>query len=158
ISPDGQRLAFVARAAGGREQLATRLLNQAVPTLLTGTDNATDPFFSPDGRWIGFFADGKMKKISVEGGAAVTLCNGESARGASWGEDGNIIVTLGSATGIGLSRVPDVGGAPQTLTKPLVEKREVSHRWPQILPGGKDVLFTSSTVNGVYDDGFIEVL
>ncbi len=158
ISPDGQRLAFVARGVGGREQLATRLLNQAIPTLLTGTDNATDPFFSPDGRWIGFFADGKMKKISVEGGAAVTLSNVENARGASWGEDGNIIVTLGPATGIGLSRVPDAGGAPQTLTKPLLEKGEVSHRWPQILPGGQNVLFTSSAVNGVYDDGFIEVL
>jgi serine/threonine-protein kinase len=158
ISPDGQRLAFVARGVSGREQLATRLLNQSVPTLLTGTDNATDPFFSPDGKWIGFFADGRMKKISVEGGAAVTLCNVENARGASWGEDGNIIATLGSATGIGLSRVPDAGGAPQTLTKPLVEKGEVSHRWPQILPGGQSVLFTSSTVNGFYDDGFIEVL
>ena len=88
ISPDGARLAFVARGPAGKQQLATRLLDQAKPTLLPGTENAADPFFSPDGQWIGFFADGKMKKISVQGGAAVTLCDVANARGASWGEDG----------------------------------------------------------------------
>src|SRR5260221_5278772 len=78
----------------------------------------SDPFFSPDSQWIGFFADSKMKKISVEGGAAVTLCDAPGARGASWGEDGNIIVTLSSpGTGIGLSRVSATGGTPQTLTQ-----------------------------------------
>ena len=157
ISPDGRRLAFVARGAGGKEQLATRLLDQANPTFLAGTENASDPFFSPDGQWIGFFADGKMKKISVAGGAAVTLCDAPSARGASWGEDGNIVVTLNSSAGIGLSRVSAAGGTPQTLTKPG-DKNEVSHRWPQILPGGQAVLFTSSTVTGAYDDGSIQVL
>jgi serine/threonine-protein kinase len=156
ISPDGQRIAFVARDADGTEQLATRLLDQAVPTLLAGTNNATDPFFSPDGQWVGFFANGKMKKISVHGGSAVTLCDVEGARGASWGEDGNIIATLGGANNIGLSRIPDSGGTPQTLSHP--KESEVSHRWPQILPGGQHVLFTSSTVNGVYDDGFLGVL
>ena len=98
-----------------------------------------------------------MKKISVQGGAAVTLCNVHNARGASWGEDGNIIVTLDSEAGSGLSRVPEAGGAPQILTKPL-EKGEVSHRWPQVLPGGQSVLFTSSTVNGVYEDANIQAL
>ena len=72
ISPDGRRLAFVARGPGGREQLARRLLDQSGHTLLPGTDNPSDPFFSPDSQWIGFFADGKMKKISVQGGAART--------------------------------------------------------------------------------------
>jgi Tol biopolymer transport system component/predicted Ser/Thr protein kinase len=157
ISPDGRRLAFVARGAGGKEQLATRLLDQANPTLLAGTENASDPFFSPDGQWIGFFADGKMKKISVAGGAAVNLCDAIGARGASWGEDGNIVVTLNPGTGTGLSRVSAAGGTPQTLTKPG-DKNEVSHRWPQILPGGEAVLFTSTTVIGAYDDGSIEVL
>jgi serine/threonine-protein kinase len=158
ISPDGRRLAFVARGAGGKGQLATRLLDQANPTFLAGTENAADPFFSPDSQWIGFFADGKMKKISVAGGAALTLCDAPDARGASWGEDGNIIVTLNSPpTGIGLSRVSAAGGTPQTLTKPT-DKNEVSHRWPQILPGGETVLFTSSTVAAAYDDGSIQVL
>jgi Tol biopolymer transport system component/predicted Ser/Thr protein kinase len=145
ISPDGTRLAFVARDPGGKEQLATRLLDQAKATLLPGTENAVDPFFSPDGQWIGFFADGKMKKISVQGGAAVALCDAAFTRGASWGEDGSIIVANFSSPGIGLSRVPAAGGTPQAITKPG-EKGEALHRWPQILPGGQAVLFTGDTV------------
>lgn len=158
ISPDGRRLAFVARGAGGKEQLATRLLDQANPTFLAGTENANDPFFSPDSQWIGFFADGKMKKISVVGGAALALCDAPGARGASWGEDGNIVVTLNSPTG-GLSRVSAAGGTPQTLAKPS-DRNEVTHRWPQILPGGEAVLFTSATAasNGAFDDASIQVL
>ena len=146
ISPDGTRLAFVARGPAGKQQLATRLLDQAQATLLPGTENAADPFFSPDGQWIGFFADGKMKKISVQGGAAVTLCDAPNARGASWGEDGSIIVTLTNGWR-GLSRVPAAGGTPQAITKPG-DKGEVTHRWPQILPGGQAVLFTGNTVTG----------
>jgi Tol biopolymer transport system component/predicted Ser/Thr protein kinase len=160
ISLDGRRLAFVARGAGGKEQLATRLLDQANPTLLAGTENASDPFFSPDSQLIGFFSDGKMKKISVQGGAAITLCEAPNGRGASWGDDGSIIVTLNSAAeaaGTVLSRVPESGGTPQTLTKPR-DVGEVSHRWPQILPGAKAVLFTAGTVIGDYDSGSIEVL
>jgi len=157
ISPDGRRLAFVARGTGGKEKLATRLLDQANPTLLAGTENASDPFFSPDSQWIGFFADGKMKKISVAGGAAVSLCDAPDDRGASWGEDGNIVVTRNGASGIGLSRVPDSGGTPQALTKPG-DRGEATHRWPQILPGGQAVLFTASTVIGNYDNGNLEVL
>ncbi len=157
ISPDGARLAFVARGPGGKEQLATRLLDQATATLLSGTENAADPFFSPDGQWIGFFADGKMKKISVQGGAAVTLCDVVSPRGASWGEDGSIIVTLNGARGFGLSRVPAAGGTPQAITKPG-DKGEVTHRWPQILPGGQVVIFTGNTVVTSHDDANIEVL
>src|SRR6266853_2033574 len=105
ISPDGARLVFVARGPAGKQQLATRLLDQATATLLAGTENAAAPFFSPDGQWIGFFADGKMKKISVQGGTAVTLCDAPGGRGASWGEDGFVIVTLTSTVGGGLSRV-----------------------------------------------------
>ncbi|HEV2199775.1 MAG TPA: protein kinase [Bryobacteraceae bacterium] len=158
ISPDGRRLAFVARGAGGKELLATRLLDQANPSFLGGTENASDPFFSPDSQWVGFFADSKMKKISVQGGAPVTLCDAPGARGASWGEDGNIVVTLNSPTG-GLSRVSAAGGTPQSLAKPG-DRNEVTHRWPQILPGGEAVLFTSAsaTTNGAFDNGNIQVL
>jgi Tol biopolymer transport system component/predicted Ser/Thr protein kinase len=156
ISPDGTRLAFVARGPGGKQQLATRLLDQANLTLLSGTENAAAPFFSPDGQWIGFFADGKMKKISVQGGAAVTVCDAQNARGASWGEDGSIIVAL-TPTGGGLSRVPAAGGTPQAITKPA-DKGEARHRWPQILPGGQAVLFTGNTVIGIYEDASIEIL
>jgi Tol biopolymer transport system component/predicted Ser/Thr protein kinase len=157
ISPDGARLAFVARDPGGKQQLATRPLDQVNPTLLPGTENATAPFFSPDGQWIGFFADGKMKKIPVQGGAAVTLCDAAFARGASWDEDGSIIVTLEVAPGTGLSRVPAAGGTPQAITKPG-DQGELTHRWPQILPGGQAVLFTGHTSLGDFDNATIEVL
>ena len=157
ISPDGRRLAFMARGPGGKEQLATRLLDRAQTTLLPGTENVADPFFSPDGQWIGFFAEGKMKKISVQGGAAVTLSNALDARGASWGEDGSIVVALRGLPDGGLSRVPEAGGTPQTITKPG-DKGETTHRWPQILPGGRAVLFTGHTLIGAFDDASIEVL
>jgi Tol biopolymer transport system component/predicted Ser/Thr protein kinase len=157
ISPDGARLAFVARGPAGKQRLATRLLDQAQATLLPGTENAADPFFSPDGQWIGFFADGKMKKISVQGGAAVTLCEAPEERGASWGEGGSIIAALDGSPGNGLSRVPAAGGTPQTITRPG-EKGELVHRWPQILPGGQAVLFTGGTSQASYEDASIEVL
>jgi Tol biopolymer transport system component/tRNA A-37 threonylcarbamoyl transferase component Bud32 len=155
ISPDGARLAFAARGPAGKQQLATRLLDRTQPSLLPGTENAVDPFFSPDGQWIGFFADGKMKKISVLGGAAVTLCDVVAASGASWGDDGWIVLSPTRTSG--LWRVPAAGGTPQVITKPG-EKGEVVHRWPQILPGGQAVLFTGDTVAAAFDNARIEVL
>jgi hypothetical protein len=94
FSPDGTRLALTLRGADGKVRLSTRLLDRSQVTPLAGTDNATFPFFSPDGASIGFFADGKLKKITVGGGAAITLCDAPNPRGASWGDDGNIIAAL----------------------------------------------------------------
>ena len=131
ISPDGRRLVFPARGADGKRQLATRLLDQAEPTLLPGTEGGFDPFFSPDGQWIGFFAGDQLKKISVRGGAPVALCPVGNPRGASWGEDGNIVAALGQLTP--LSLVSAAGGAPKPLTR--LASGEVTHRWPQVLPG-----------------------
>jgi Tol biopolymer transport system component len=155
ISPDGTRLVFVARGSSGTPQLATRRLDQEKPTLLAGTENAVDPFFSPDSQWIGFFADKKMKKVSVDGGAVVELCDAFDARGAWWGEDGSIIFTPISSNG-GLSRVSAAGGTPEILTRPSAA--EVSHRWPQILPGGNAALFSSTAIVGNYENGVIQVL
>jgi serine/threonine-protein kinase len=157
LSPDGTRLAFITRRPDGKHQLATRLLDQAAPTVIGGTEGAVDPFFSPDGHWIGFFADSKMKKVSVLGGPPIPLCEAPDSRGASWGGDGSIIATLASTAGGGLSRVSESGGVPQALTRPG-EKGEATHRWPQILPGGQNVLFTANTVTGTYEDARIEVL
>jgi serine/threonine-protein kinase len=146
ISPDGRRLVFPARGPNGKQQLATRLLDQAQAILLPGTENGRDAFFSPDNQWVGFFADGKLKKISVQGGAPVTLCDAAFDYGGSWGEDGTIIAALNQTAG--LSQVPAAGGRPQPLTK--LGKGASSHRWPQILPGGQTVLFTASpTVIGM---------
>src|SRR6185436_7169676 len=96
---------------GKPRRLALRPLNQNQTTLLAGTDDAGQPFFSADSQWIAFFADGKLKKTSVTGGAPVTLCDSPgSGPGGSWGDDGNIIVAL-SPSG-GLSRVHASGGLP----------------------------------------------
>ena len=94
LSPDGRRIAYLVK--GG---LATRTLDQLSVTVLTGTEGASDPFFSPDGQWIGFstLAGGTIKKISVQGGAAVPLGPGGLLRGASWSEDGAIFAALGTA-------------------------------------------------------------
>ena len=79
------RLALVATGSDQKQRLYVRLIDQLQATVLSGTENARDPFFSPDGQWIGFFADGKLKKISVAGGPAVMLCDAANDRGGSWG-------------------------------------------------------------------------
>jgi predicted Ser/Thr protein kinase len=137
LSPDSTRLVY--RSRGG---LSTRLLDQPKATPLAGTEGADDPFFSPDGQWIGFFANGKLKKISVQGGAAVTLCDAPNEHGGNWGEDGKIVFVSNPRTG--LSRVSEAGGTPQPLTQLDQQKGETTHRDPQILPGGQAVLFTAS--------------
>jgi serine/threonine-protein kinase len=157
ISPDGARLAYIVRGAAGMPQIATRLLDQTAATPLSGTDNVELPFFSPDSQWIGFFADGKMKKISVQGGAAVTLCDTNGPpRGASWAEDGFIIVNLDNNR---LARVPAAGGKPEIVGEP--EKHgERTWRWPQVLDKGETVLFTGTgmAVGSGYEDANIEAL
>jgi serine/threonine-protein kinase len=157
LSPDGTRLVYPARGPNGQQQLATRLLNQPQAVLLPGTENGVDAFFSPDGLWIGFFANGKMKKVSSQGGAVAALCDAANGRGASWGSDGNIIATLNSGVNYGLVRLPDTGGSTQPLTKP-VETDDATHRWPQILPGGQAVLFTASKLPGNYAEANVDAL
>jgi serine/threonine protein kinase len=157
IAPDGTCLVFLSVDATGKRQLATLRLDQSQPTLLPGTENATGPFFSPDSQWIGFEAEGKLKKVPVQGGSVITLCDAPGLRGAAWGDGGYIIATLGSNPGYGLSRVPETGGTPQPLTKPE-QTGEATHRWPQILPGGKSVLFTGNAITGNYEGASIQVL
>jgi len=97
------------------------------------------PFFSPNGEWIGFFGDGKLKKMSIHSGGAVVLADAPINRGASWGPDA-IIFSPNLATG--LQKVSERGGPTETVTEPDPRKDERTHRWPQVLPGGKAVLFT----------------
>ncbi len=156
LSPDGSRLAVTLRGSDGKVRLHTRLMNQGQVRALPGTENASSPFFSPAGDWIGFFADGKLKKIAVEGGVAVTLCDAITGLGGSWGEDGNIIAAISGRAG--LFRVSAGGGAPVPATK--LDPDEVTHRWPQLLPGGQAVLFTAADQvrPGGYDDANIDVV
>jgi len=149
-SPDGTRLVYVSQ-----RRLFTRRLDQTKAAELPGTEGAFAPFLSPDGQWIAFFTQGKLKKISVEGGAAITLCDAPNARGGSWGEDGNLIAQLTGTSA--LSRTPSTGGAPTPVTE--LAQGERTHRWPQILPGGKAVLFTAHTrIVGGFDEASIEVM
>jgi serine/threonine protein kinase len=150
ISPDGTRLVYVSK-----NRLFTRKLDQPKATELTSTVGAYAPFFSPDGQWVAFFAGGKLKKISVEGGAAIALCNAPNiARGGSWGDDDNIIASLNNV-GI-LSRIPSGGGAPTPVTE--LAPGELTHRWPQVLPGGKAVLYTVHTQGSGFDEANVEVI
>jgi len=136
LSPDGALLAFVARRGpGALPQLYVRRLEEIQASPVSGTEGARNPFFSPDGQWIAFFAEGKLKKVAVTGGATVTLCEAPDDRGGSWGEDGTIVFTPAAAAGVGLSRVSAAGGTPEVLTKPDSSAEEVTHRWPQVLAG-----------------------
>jgi serine/threonine protein kinase/Tol biopolymer transport system component len=151
ISPDGTRLVY---ASGTPVKLFTRRLDQSRATELPGTEGAAVPFFSPDGQWIGFYAGTKMNKISVEGGAVVPLADtaGAYSNGASWREDGGIIM---SAAGRGLLRIPAGGGTPETIAG--LASGELFLARPQILPGGKAILFESGPSLDV-DKFTIEVL
>src|SRR5467141_5217193 len=114
LSPDGSRLAFVAAGPDQKRRIYVRSLDQLQATVLSGTENSRNHFFSPDGQWLGFFADGKLKKISVQGGAPASLCDAPDDRGGSWGEDGAIVFT--PSFGAPLSKVSSAGGTPQLLT------------------------------------------
>ena len=163
LSPDGTRLAVTIRAADGQSQLATRRLDQSQLTPLSGTEGADSPFFSTDGQWIAFFADGKLKKIAAQGGAPVTLSDASTFRmgpmsrcpAGSWGDDGNIIAMLNPT--VGLTRVASAGGQPAPLTVLAKAEGEIDN-WPQVLPGSQAVLFTRLTGDIEYDSGNIEVV
>jgi Tol biopolymer transport system component len=155
LSPDGMRLALVAAGADQKRRIYVRSLDQLQATALAGTENAQNPFFSPDGQWLGFFADRKVKKITVQGGAAVTVCDAASGRGGSWSGDGTIVFTPNIRAA--LFKVSSSGGTPQQLTTLDKQAGEVTQRWPQVLPGGEAVLFTSNTHGGNYEDADIEV-
>jgi serine/threonine protein kinase len=137
ISPDGSRIAYVV-STDDHLQLYIRRMDQPEPTPMAGTEGARAPFFSPDGQWVGFWADGNLQKVSVAGGLPLTLCDSESMRGASWGADD--VIVFGTAAK-GLFEVPAGGGRPVALTTP--NQNERAHRWPQLLPGEKAVLFTT---------------
>jgi Tol biopolymer transport system component/tRNA A-37 threonylcarbamoyl transferase component Bud32 len=142
ISPDGMRLAYVARQ-GGTQQLYLRAMDSLEARSVPGTEGAIEPFFSPDSQWLGFFTGGKLKKVSVSGGAVVTLGDAAVPFGASWGSQGTIVFT--PAIGI-LQQVSDTGGAVKPVTH--LQQGEIAHGWPEFLPGGKALLFATNVGGG----------
>jgi serine/threonine protein kinase len=158
LSPDGKRLAHVVKV--GTANFGTpyvRELDQLQATPIPGTDGARNPFFSPDGRWMGFQAqDGSLSKVALSGGAAVKL-HPQGGRGASWGPDGEIVFTMGNR--LGLWRISAEGGEPEPLTTPDRERGEKTHRFPDVLPDGSAVIFTIGTADiETFDDARIAVL
>jgi serine/threonine-protein kinase len=138
LSPDGSQLAYVASTQDGTQEIYLRAMDSTEIKPVPGTEGAVIPFFSPDGQWLGFFADGKMKKVSVNGGVAVNLADALFPGGASWSKEGKILFTpiLGASS---IYEVSDAGGAVRPLTR--LDKEESAHRWPEYLPDGKAVLF-----------------
>jgi len=140
LSNDGTQLAYIA-LQGGTQQIYLRSMDNSQPRAMTGTEGASSPFFSPDGQWLGFFAEQKLKKVSLTGGGVVTLSDVTDPHGGSWSNQGTIAY---SALPVGpLQQTPDAAAAPRPLTH--LEKGEVSHRSPEFLPGGKSLLFAAGT-------------
>jgi Tol biopolymer transport system component len=137
VSPDGRAIAFVARNATGKSQIWVRALERVTPTALEGTDGASSPFWSPDSRYIGFFADGKLKKIRATGGPPFTLCDASSSRGAAWSREGVIIF----AGGGGLQKVAESGGVPTSLGGLAPDERD--QRTPAFLSDGRHFVYYS---------------
>ena len=156
ISPDGTRLAYVTREGGSNDgQLYVRELDKVAAVQLDGAAGAGAPFFSADSQWIGFFADGKLKKISVRGGAPVVLTDASSSRGGDWGADGSIIFPTQFTSALYLLSAE--GGAPVAVTHLDAARSETTHRWPQFLPGQKAVLFTASSDNNFFGHASVDV-
>jgi Tol biopolymer transport system component len=138
LSPDGRKLAFVA-TAGGAASLWVRSLDSISPQRLVGTEDASRPFWSPDGRWIAFFAQGKLKKIEASGGSPQTLCDAFDNRGGTWNHDG--VILFAPSGGEGLYRISADGGTPAPVTELDTPHGEISHRWPCFLPDGRHFLY-----------------
>jgi len=163
FSPDGSHLAYI-----GGGQILVRAMDQLEAKSVSGDDQVSSPslFFSPDGKWIAYHANGKLKKAPTAGGASITICDWQalpsSHPSGTWGPDDTIIFATGLATGAGpgehgLLRVPAAGGKPQVLTTPDPQKGETAHSSPHFLPGGKAVLFSIKTAKS-WDDARIAVL
>ena len=142
IAPDGKRIIYRA-FVDGTVQLYLRSLDELIATPISETEGAVGPFFSPDGDSVAFFAAGKLKKVSLMGGAAVTLCDAPGpGLSGSWDTEGMIVFSGGSESGISLHRFSAAGGKPEILASPNPDRGEIDYLNPEILPSGKAVLFT----------------
>ncbi|MCE7960388.1 MAG: hypothetical protein DYH06_21010, partial [Acidobacteria bacterium ACB2] len=150
LSPDGRSVVLVARE-GDTTRLALRRLDEFEARPLAGTEGGRQPFFSPDGTSVAYFADRKLWRLPLDGGSPVALAEvGNNPRGGSWGPDGTIVVGLSQTSG--LFRVKASGGALEPLTRLDLAAGESSHRWPQVLPGGRWVLYSALVEEGSWDD------
>ncbi len=143
LSPDGRRLAYVATTPEGKALLWVRPLESLQAQPLAGTEGASYPFWSPDSRFIGFFAGGKLKKIEASGSPPLTLCDAGSGRGGAWSREGVILFT--PSVGSPVHRVSAAGGIATQVTALDTSKNEASHRWPYFLPDGRHFLYVAGS-------------
>jgi len=153
ISPDGRRLVFAATGADGKRLLWTRLIDSLEMHPLPGTEEGANPFWSPDSRFIGFYAAGsKIKKVEVTGGPVQTLTDVQVAGGATWNQQGIIVFTRSS--GEGLFQISANGGTATPLTTLDESRKETTHAWPYFLPDGRHFLYLARSVErqntGIY--------
>jgi serine/threonine-protein kinase len=142
VSPDGRTIALAAES-GGVTRIYLRRQEDFAPRMLAGTENGSHPVFSPDGRWLAFVAGTRLNKIPVDGGPVITLAAVSDPRGLSWDSD-DLLTFTPDATG-GIYRVSARGGPPVPVTKLDEAKSERTHRWGQMLPGARAILFTVGT-------------
>jgi len=153
VSPDGRHLAYAATGPDGERTLWVRPLDAERSTPVTGTEGSFAPFWSPDSKQIGFFANRKLKKVTIDGGAVEILCDADlRPGGGTWNADGTILFASGLAGG--LQRVSANGGKPEPVLTPDNSRKERAFRWPQFLPDGKHFLFFALTdspaTSGIY--------
>jgi Tol biopolymer transport system component len=161
FSPNGHTLAVVAyRESARKNALWVYEVGSPVARNLAETEGASYPFWSPDGRFVAFFADGKLKKADVSGGQVQTICDAPSGRGGTWNKDGVIILTPSAQLGEGLYRVAASGGTPTALSKPDSSRGEQSHRYPLFLPDGRHFLYLAANftarqgINAIFEGSF----
>ena len=140
ITRDGRTVAYVTQQGLDAPQLYLRDLNSFESRMVTGSSGAVQPFFSPDGKWVAFFGQGQLQKAEVAGGAPIRLAEAAVPFGGTWNDDNTIIYT--ASINSGLLRIPASGGTPESLTKPDGAAGGYGHVFPQVLPGGRRVLFT----------------
>jgi Tol biopolymer transport system component len=154
LSPDGRTLAMVAYSDQvNKYMIWTHELGSRTAAGVSGTEDAYHPFWSPDGRSIGFFANGKLKKLDVTGGSPQVLCDAPHGRGGAWNRDGTILFSP-EAFG-GLLRVSSAGGVPTEVTKPDASRSETTHRWPVFLPDGRHFLYLGANFSGAFEKNAI---
>jgi serine/threonine protein kinase/Tol biopolymer transport system component len=150
LSPDGLRIAFVAKNADGKQMLWIRPLSSAVAQSMSGTDDATYPFWSADSRYVAFFAAAKLNKVDASGGPPQALCDAYAGRGGTWNSTSTIVFAPDTTSA--LARVDAAGGTRVPLS--TLDAKETSHRWPDFLPDGKHFLYFAHGMtradNGIY--------
>jgi eukaryotic-like serine/threonine-protein kinase len=149
LSPDGSRLALTAALPGTQPSLWIRRLDGTSAERVAGTENSFFPFWSPDGRFVAFFSEGKLKRVDAAGGSVLTICDAERGAGGAWNRDGTIV--FAPAPTAGLSRVPAAGGQPVALTKLDASRHETSHRYPAFLPDGEHFLYMAANITAPQD-------